>query len=116
MASITDTLEERLLQQLLEQETKKSWEEWLQWLSDLDCHISFEKPIQIPNRPFSFQTWLVACEKQLTQHPDWQARFSTPEWLIRQQIKVIPKILKRGETRLPGIAEIGGLNLERIGF
>ena len=89
MASINDALEERLLQYLLEQETKKTWEDWLQWLVDLDCPLSFEKPLQIPNRPFSFQTWLTACEQQLIPHPEWQARLSTPAWLKRQQITEI---------------------------
>ena len=112
MASINDALEERLLQYLLEQETKKNWEEWLQWLADLDCPLSFEKPLQIPNRPFSFQTWLTACEQQLIQHPEWQARLSTPAWLKRQQIIVMPNVLKSGENQIPGIAEIGGLNSE----
>jgi hypothetical protein len=112
MASINDALEERLLQYLLEQETKKTWEEWLQWLADLDCTLSFEKPLQIPNQPFSFQTWLKACEQQLIQHPEWQARLSTPGWLKRQQITVMPNVLKSGENQIPGIAEIGGLNSE----
>ncbi|MBL4825667.1 MAG: hypothetical protein MK515_00795 [SAR324 cluster bacterium] len=112
MASTNDALEERLLQYLLEQETKKKWEEWLQWLADLDCPLSFDKPLHIPNRPFSFQTWLTACEQQLSQHPDWQARLSTPAWLKRQQVTVMPKILKSGENQIPGIAEIGALNSE----
>ena len=112
MASIIDALEERLLKYLLEQETKKKWEEWLQWLADLDCQLSFEKPLQIPNQPFSFQTWLKACEQQLIQHPEWQARLSTPGWLKRQQITVMPNVLKSGENQIPGIAEIGGLNSE----
>ena len=112
MASINDALEERLLQYLLEQETKKKWEEWLQWLADLDCPLSFEKPLHIPNKPFSFQTWLKACEQQLIQHPEWQARLSTPGWLKRQQITVMPNVLKSGENQIPGIAEIGGLNSE----
>ena len=54
MSSIIDALEERLLQFLLKQETKKTWEDWLQWLADLDCPLEFEEPLQIPNRPFSF--------------------------------------------------------------
>ena len=112
MASINDALEERLLQYLLEQETKKKWEEWLQWLADLYCPLSFEKPLMIPNQPFSFQTWLKACEQQLIQHPEWQARLSTPGWLKRQQITVMPNVLKSGENQIPGIAEIGGLNSE----
>ncbi len=112
MSSILDTLEERLLQFLLEQETKKTWEDWLQWMADLDCPLEFEKPLQIPNRPFSFQTWLDACEQQLSQHPDWQARLSTPAWLKRQQITVISKVLKSGENKTPGIAEIRGLQTE----
>jgi hypothetical protein len=112
MASINDTLEERLLQYLLEQETKKKWEEWLQWLADLDCTLSFEKPLQIPNQPFSFQTWLKACEQQLIKHPEWQARLSTPDWLKRQQITVMPNVLKSGKNQIPGIVEIGGLNSE----
>ena len=60
MSGILEALEERLLQFLLEHETKKTWEDWLQWLDDLDCPLTFEKPLQIPNRPFSFQTWLMA--------------------------------------------------------
>ena len=112
MASINDALEERLLQYLLEQETKKRWEEWLQWLAEIDCPLSIEKPLQIPNRPFSFQTWLKACEQQLIQHPEWQARLSTPGWLKRQQITVMPNVLKSGENQIPVIAEIGGLNSE----
>ena len=112
MSSIIDALEERLLQFLLEQETKKTWEDWLQWLADLDCPLEFEKPLQIPNRPFSFQTWLNACDQQLNQHPDWQARLTTPVWLKRQQITVIPKVLKGGENKTPGITEISGLQTE----
>jgi len=112
MSSILDTLEERLLRFLLEQETKKTWEDWLQWLADLDCPLEFEKPLQIPNRPFSFQTLLDSCEQQLRQHPDWQARLTTPAWLKRQQIAVIPKVLKGGENKTPGITEISGLQTE----
>ena len=112
MSSIIDALEERLLQFLLEQETKKTWEDWLQWLADLDCPLEFEKPLHIPNRPFSFQTWLNACDQQLNQHPDWQARLTTPVWLKRQQITVIPKVLKGGENKTPGITEISGLQTE----
>ena len=95
MESIIDALEERFLQYLLEQETKKNWEEWLQWLKDLDCPLTFEKPIDIPNQRFSFQTWLSHCEKQLIKFPDWQARLSTPAWLLRHQIYVIPKNIKK---------------------
>ena len=112
MSGILEALEERLLQFLLEQETKKTWEDWQKWLDDLDCPLRFEKPHQIPNRPFSFQTWLMACDHQLSQHPDWQARLSTPAWLIRQQIYVIPKMLKSREYKTPGISEIGGLQTE----
>ena len=65
MENILDVLEERLLHNFLEQETKKNWEEWLQWLSDLDCPLTFEKPLNIPNQRFSFQTWLSFCDKQL---------------------------------------------------
>ena len=114
MSGILEALEERLLQFLLEHETKKTWEEWLQWLDDLDCPLKFEKPHQIPNRPFSFQTWLTACDRQLSQHPDWQARLSTPAWLKRQQITIVPRMLKSGENPSPAIAEIGGLSISRI--
>ena len=112
MESIIDALEERLLQNLLEQESKKNWEEWLQWLLDLDCPLKFEKPANVPKQRFSFQTWLSFCEKQLIKFPDWQARLSTPAWLLRQQVYVIPKIIKREESQMYGIGEIGGLNLE----
>ena len=47
MSSIIYALEERLLKNFLDQETKKNWDEWLQWLADLDCPLSFEKPIGI---------------------------------------------------------------------
>ena len=112
MASINDALEERLLQYLLEQETKKKWEEWLQWLADLDCPLSFEKPLQIPNHPFSFQTWLKSCEQQIIQHPEWQARLSTPDWLKSQQITIMPNVIKSRENKIKRIAEINGLNSE----
>tara|TARA_Y100001970_G_C14182051_1_gene830367 strand:- start:999 stop:1883 length:885 start_codon:yes stop_codon:yes gene_type:complete len=112
MVSILDALEERLLQNLIEQETKKNWDEWLKWLSDIDGPVDFEKPINLPDRRFSFQTLLSFCEKQLIKYPDWQARFSTPEWLLRQQIFVIPKILKKVENQMHGIGEIAGLSIE----
>ena len=112
MSSILDTLEERLLQFLLEQETKKTWEDWLQWMADLDCPLEFEKPHQIPNRPFSFQIWFEACEQQISQHPEWHARLNTPAWLKRQNITVLPKVLKSRQNKTPGITEIGGLQTE----
>ena len=112
MASINDALEERLMQYMLEQETKKKWEEWMQWVADLDCPITFEKPFQISNQPFTFQTWLKACGHQLIQYPEWQARLSSPGWLKRQQITVIPNVLKSGDSQNPRIAEIGVLNSE----
>ena len=112
MSSTIDALEERLMQFMLEQETKKTWDEWMQWLADLDCPLKLEKPLQLPNLPFSFQTWLVSCEQQLIQYPEWQARLSTPAWLKRQKITVIPNTLKKGENLIPGISEIGGLNSE----
>ena len=85
MPNTLDALEERLQQYMLEQETKKTWDGWIQWLAEIDCPITFEKPLQIPNRPFNFQTWLTSCEQQLNQDPEWQARLSTPAWLKRQQ-------------------------------
>jgi len=39
MSGILEALEERLLQFLLEHETKKTWEDWLQWLDDLDSRL-----------------------------------------------------------------------------
>ena len=96
MPNILDALEERLQQYMQEQETKKTWSDWIQWLAEIDCPITFEKPLQIPNRPFSFQTWLTSCEQQLNQYPEWQARFSTPAWLKRQQITVFPNFIQRG--------------------
>ena len=93
MPNIIDALEERLQQYMLEQETKKTWDGWIQWLAEIDCPITFEKPLHIPDRPFSFKTWLASCEKQLIQHHEWQARLSTPAWLKRQQITVLPNFI-----------------------
>ena len=112
MPNMLDALEERLQQFLLEQETKKTWDGWIQWLADIDCPLTFEKPLQIPNRPFSFQTWLASCEQQLSQNPDWQARLSTPAWLKRQQITVIPNLLKSGDNKALETAELSGLQTE----
>ena len=69
MAKIITALEERLLQYMIEQETKKTWDGWIKWLAEIDCPISFEKPVQIPNLPFSFQTLLTSCEKQIDKYP-----------------------------------------------
>ena len=112
MANIVDVLEERLKQYLEEQETKKTWEEWLDLLSNFDCKITFEKPVKIPNRPFNFQTLLAACEEQLIHYPEWQAKFSTPAWLIKQKLDILPNSLGIDENQLPGVAEISALNSE----
>ena len=112
MPNMLDALEERLQQYMLEQETKKTWDGWIQWLAEIDCPITFEKPLQIPNRPFSFQTWLASCEQQLNQHPEWQARLSTPAWLKRQQITVIPKFIQRGDKKALEATELSGLQAE----
>ena len=112
MPNMLDALEERLQQYMLEQETKKTWDGWIQWLAEIDCPITFEKPLQIPNRPFSFQTWLASCEQQLNQHPEWQARLSTPAWLKRQQITVLPKFIQRGDKKALEATELSGLQAE----
>ena len=112
MTSIVDLLEGRLIQDLTEQETKKNWEEWIDLLSVIDCPISFEKPLNLKNSRFNFQTLISLCEQQLIKFPDWQTRFSSPSWLIRQKIFVIPRILKKFENQVLHIEEIGGLNLE----
>ena len=112
MPNMLDALEERLQQYMLEQETKKTWDSWIQWLAEIDCPITFEKPLQIPNRPFSFQTWLASCEQQLNQHPEWQARLSTPAWLKRQQIKVLPKFIQSGDKKALEATELIGLQAE----
>ena len=112
MPNMLDALEERLQQYMLEQETKKTWDGWIQWLAEIDCPITFEKPLQIPNRPFSFQTWLASCEQQLNQHPEWQARLSTPAWLKRQQITVLPKFIQSGDTKALEATELSGLQAE----
>ena len=112
MPNMLDALEERLQQYMLEQETKKTWDGWIQWLAEIDCPITFEKPLKIPNRPFSFQTWLASCEQQLNQHPEWQARLSTPAWLKRQQITVLPKFIQSGDKKALEATELGGLQAE----
>ena len=112
MPNMLDALEERLQQYMLEQETRKTWDDWIQWLSEIDCPITFEKPLQIPNRPFSFQTWLASCEQQLNQHPEWQARLSTPAWLKRQQITVLPKFIQSGDKKALETTELSGLQAE----
>ena len=112
MPNMLDALEERLQQYMLEQETKKTWDGWIQWLAEIDCPITFEKPLQIPNRPFSFQTWLTSCEDQLNQYPEWQARLSTPAWLKRQQITVFPNIFKSGDKKALEATELSGLQAE----
>ena len=112
MPNMLDALEERLQQYILEQETKKTWDGWIQWLAEIDCPITFEKPLQIPNRPFSFQTWLTSCEHQLNQYPEWQARLSTPAWLKRQQITVFPNIIKSGDKKTLEATELSGLQAE----
>ena len=107
-----DALEERLQQYMLEQETKKTWDGWIQWLAEIDCPITFEKPLQIPNRPFSFQTWLTSCEQQLNQYPEWQARLSTPAWLKRQQITVFPNFIQSDYNKVLESTELSGLQAE----
>jgi len=112
MPNMLDALEERLQQYMLEQETKKTWDGWIQWLAEIECPITFEKPLQIPNRPFSFQTWLTSCEQQLNQHPEWQARLSTPAWLKRQQITVLPNFIQSGDKKALEATELIGLQAE----
>ena len=112
MPNMLDALEERLQQYMLEQETKKTWDGWIQWLAEIDCPITFEKPLQIPNRPFSFQTWLTSCEQQLDQYPEWQARLSTPAWLKRQQITVFPNFVQGGDKKALEATELSGLQAE----
>ena len=107
-----DALEERLQKFLLEQETKKTWDDWIKWLAEIDCPIKFEKPLQIPNRPFSFQTWLASCDKQLNHFPEWQARLTTPAWLKRQQITVLPNFFHSGGKKTLESTEISGLQAE----
>jgi len=112
MQNMLDALEERLQLYMLEQETKKTWEEWIQWLTEIDCPIKFEKPLQIPNRPFSFQMWLTSCEQQLNNYPEWQARLSTPAWLKRQQITVFPNFIQSGGKKSLEATELSGLQAE----
>ena len=112
MPNVLDVLEERIQQFLLEQETKKTWDDWIKWLAEIDCPIKFEKPLQIPNRPFSFQTWLASCDKQLNTFPEWQARLSTPAWLKRQQITVLPNFVYSGSKRALEATELSGLQAE----
>jgi len=112
MPNMLDVLEERLQQYMLEQETKKTWDGWIQWLAEIDCPITFEKPLQIPSRAFSFQTWLTSCEQQLNQYPEWQARLSTPAWLKRQQITVFPNIIQSSDNKALEATELSGLQAE----
>jgi len=112
MPKTLDALEERLQLFMLEQETKKTWDGWIQWLAEIDCPIKFEKPLQIPNRPFSFQTWLASSEEQLNEHPEWQARLTTPAWLKRQQITVLPNFIQSGDKKVLEAAELSGLQAE----
>ena len=112
MPNMLDALEERLQKYMLEQETKKTWDGWIQWLAEIDCPITFEKPLQIPNLPFSFQTWLTSCEQQLNQYPEWQARLSTPAWLKRQQITVFPNFIQSGDKKALDATELSGLQAE----
>lgn len=112
MPNMLDALEERLQQYMLEQETKKTWDGWIQWLDEIECPITFEKPLQIPNRPFSFQTWLTSCEEQLIQYPEWQARLTTPAWLKRQQINVFPNFIQSVDKKTLQTTELIGLQAE----
>ena len=112
MPNMLETLEARLQKSLLEQETKKTWDGWLLWLAEIDCPILFEKPSQIPNRPFSFQTWLASCENQLKEHPEWQAKLTTPDWIKRQHINVIPSFLQSGNKKTLEATELSAFQAE----
>ncbi len=112
MESILETLDDKLQQYWLEQETKKTWEEWMQWLQDLDCPLNLDRPLDIPDRPFSFRTMFTASEPQLRQHSDWMTRLTTPTWLRRQQIVIMPNLLKRGNVVSPAVAEVSALQVE----
>ena len=41
MPNMLEALEERLQQYMLEQETKKTWDGWIQWLAEIECPITF---------------------------------------------------------------------------
>ena len=112
MPNTLEALENKLQKFMLEQETKKTWDGWIKWLAEIDCPITFEKPMQIPNLPFSYQTWLASCENQLNQHPEWQARFCTPAWLKRQKITVLPNFIHSGDKKTLEATELSGLQTE----
>ena len=112
MPNILKALEERLQKYMLEQETKKTWDGWLLWLTEIECPISFDKPIQIPNRPFNFQIWLASCEKQLNENPEWQAKLTTPAWIKRHQINISPNFLQSGNKNALEATELSALQAE----
>ena len=112
MPNVLDALEERLQQFLLEQETKKTWDDWIKWLEEIDCPIKFEKPIQIPNRPFSFQTWLASCEKQLNHFPEWQAKAKYSSLANEATDYCITKFCYSGGKRALEATELSGLQAE----
>jgi hypothetical protein len=91
---LLDMLEKRLLEHLRRQESRKTWQQWMEWLQTVGCPIQLPRPEKVsPVEQLNFQRFVLYCESALARHNDWQTKFSTPGWLQSHQLVVIPQAL-----------------------
>jgi len=83
-------LEDRLHEFWQQKETRKTWDEWTQWLANVGCELVFSQPFDLPpDKRISYAAWLGYCESVLVHYPAWFGKLNSPGWLYSQRITVL---------------------------
>ncbi len=89
--SLADALEQQLLKYWQSLETRKTWSQWMQWLTTQGISLpSSSPPPTDANQPITFQVFLRSCEAEVLQHPEWAEILASPEWLQAHNVTPLP--------------------------
>ena len=74
-----DQLENRLVEHWQRKESRKTWQEWIKWLEQIQCPLRVDRPEKVSSGDrINYQTFLQFCETALARLPDCESNLTTP--------------------------------------
>ena len=86
-----DQLEKRLIEHWQRKESRKTWQDWIKWLEQIQCPLRVDRPEKVsPEDRINYQTFLHFCETALARLPDWESKLTTPNWVEAHSLCLLP--------------------------
>ena len=84
-------LENQLIEHWQRKESRKTWQEWLKWLEQIQCPLRVDQPEKVsPGDQINYQTFLHFSETALAHLPDWESKLTTLNWVEAHDLCLLP--------------------------